>query len=169
MRRIAVLVAISLAAASIVAALTVGLSGAGSAQAESGDRLLSAALVGDLVPAQEPTIAGIAPGGLPWVLENGQVSLSEDGVLRASVDGLLLGKGAPANLVGTTGPIKMVSASLVCANGPVMTTAPVALSKKGDAHLQRRITLPAHCVGPMVLIRAFINNNNGPWLAASGF
>lgn len=172
MRRIAVLAAVALTVASvvaIVAALAAGIVGGGSAQAAGEGQLLSAELVPDRGPAQEPTIAGIAPGGLPWVLEDGDVTLSKHGELRASVDGLLLGPGAPANLVGTTGPIKQVSASLVCANGPVVTTGPVPLSAKGDAHLHQRIALPGHCVGPVVLIRAFVAGNSGPWLAASGF
>jgi hypothetical protein len=63
----------------------------------------------------------------------------------------------------------MVSASVVCANGPtVITTSPTAFSSRGNAHLERRISLPAQCVGPIVLVRAFTNGSSGPWLAASG-
>lgn len=88
------------------------------------------------------------------------------GGLEASVDGLLFGPGAPANLVGTTGPITQVFASVVCANGPVISTSAVTFSKDGDAHNNQQVTLPAQCVGPIVLVRAALGN--GPWLAASG-
>ncbi len=171
MRRIATLLAASLSAALLVAILMVGVAGASSTPSENSTaagHILSASLVPDLGPTVEPTIAGIAPGGLPWVLKSGHVNVvrfSKDGLIEASVNGLLFGPGAPANLIGTRGPITQVSASLVCANGPVVTTNPVDFSTRGDAHILQRISLPAQCVGPIVLIRA---DSTGPWLAASG-
>ena len=169
MRRIAVLLAASLTSALLVAILMVGVAGASSAHPANDaaeGHVFSATLTPDLGPNVEPTIAGIAPGGLPWVLNHGNASLSRNGLLEADVDGLLFGPGAPANLVGTRGPITQVSASLVCANGPVVTTNPVNFSTDGDAHIHQKLSLPAECVGPIVLIRAF---SSGPWLAASGF
>jgi hypothetical protein len=82
------------------------------------------------------------------------------------VEGLLFGPGAPANLIGTRGGVTQVSASLVCANGPIVTTSPVAFSTEGNAHIHQRIPLPAQCAGPIVLVRAL---SAGPWLAISGF
>lgn len=170
MRRILSLLAVALTAAVLVALLLVNVAGASAAHPSSaatdGGRVLSASITPDLGPAVEPTIAGIAPGGLPWVLTSGHVNISTGGLLEASVEGLLFGPGAPANLVGTRGPITQVSATLVCANGPTVSTDPVEFSTEGNAHIHQKITLPAHCVGPIVLIRAF---SAGPWLAASGF
>lgn len=171
MRRIISLFAVAFTAALLVALLLVSGAGAtaahlSSAAADSGQHF-SAALTPDLGPQIEPAIAGIAPGGLPWVLKSGHVNLSQDGLLEASVEGLLFGPGAPANLVGTRGPITQVFASLVCANSSVVSTNPVPFSTDGNAHIHQRIALPAHCVGPIVLIRAS-NVNGQPWLAASG-
>jgi hypothetical protein len=170
MRRILSLLAVSLTASLLVALLLVGVASASpahssSATADSG-RLLSATITPDLGPTVEPTIGGIAPGGLPWVLKSGHVNLSSNGLLEASVEGLLFGPGAPPNLIGTRGPVTQVSASLVCANGPIVTTNPVEFSTEGNAQIHQWITLPSQCVGPVVLIRAF---SAGPWLAASGF
>ena len=170
MRRIFALLAVSLTAVLLITVLTGGAASAKSTQSTNSDaenHVFSTTLAPDLGPSVEPTIAGIAPGGLPWVLESGHATLSKDGRLKASVDGLLFGPGAPANLVGTTGPITQVFASLVCANGQVISTNAVAFSKEGDAHIDQHISLPAQCVGPIVLIRASLGN--GPWLAASGF
>jgi hypothetical protein len=170
MRRIFALLAVSLTAVLLITMLTGGAASARTSQSENNateSHIFSATLTPDLGPSVEPTIAGIAPGGLPWVLESGNVNLSKGGRLKASVDGLLFGPGAPANLVGTTGPLTKVFASLVCTNGPVISTNAVAFSKEGDAHIDQRISLPAQCVGPIVLIRASLGN--GPWLAASGF
>ena len=171
MRRIFALLAISLTAVLLVTVLTGGAAGASTSHSannntDAGNHVFSSALVPDLGPTVEPTIGGIAPGGLPWVLDDGHVTLTKSGRLEASVDGLLFGPGAPPNLVGTTGPITQVFASLVCANGPVISTNAVTFSKEGDAHIDQRISLPAQCVGPIVLIRASLPN--GPWLAASG-
>ena len=155
MRRIFALLAISLTAVLLITVLTGGVASASTSQlANNNDdegHVLSSALVPDLGPNVEPTIGGIAPGGLPWVLEDGHVTLTKNGRMEASVEGLLIGPGAPANLVGTTGPITQVFASVVCANGPVISTNAVTFSKDGDAHINQRIALPAQCVGPIVL------------------
>lgn len=169
MRRITSLFAVSATAALLVAVLLVGVASASAAHSSSAatdGSHFSASLTPDLGPTVEPTIAGIAPGGLPWVLKSGHVTISSQGLLEASVEGLLFGPGAPANLVGTRGPITQVSASLVCANGPIVTTNPVEFNTEGDAHIHQWITLPAQCAGPIVLIRAL---SAGPWLAISGF
>jgi len=171
MRRIFALLAISLTAVVLVTVLTGGAASASISQSannnnDDGSRAFSSALVPDLGPTVEPTIGGIAPGGLPWVLDDGHATLTKRGRLEASVEGLLLGPGAPANLVGTTGPITQVFASVVCANGPVISTNAVTFSKDGDAHINQQVALPAQCVGPVVLIRASLGS--GPWLAASG-
>jgi hypothetical protein len=119
---------------------------------DEGSHAFSSALVLDLGPTVEPTIGGIAPGDLPWVLDTGQVTLTKSGRLEASVEGLLFGPGAPANLV--------------CANGPMISTSAVTFSTDGDAHINQQVALPAQCVGPIVLIRASLDGE--PWIAASG-
>ena len=172
MRRIFALLAISLTAVLLVTVLTSGAASASTSHAanntndDGGHHIFSSALTPDLGPTVEPTIGGVAPGGLPWVLDSGHASLTKSGRLEAFVDGLLFGPGAPPNLVGTTGPITQVFASVVCANGQVISTNAVTFSKDGDAHINQQIALPAQCVGPVVLIRASLST--GPWLAASG-
>jgi len=169
MRRILSLFAASLTAAALVAMLMVSVAGASDshpASNASDSRIFSATLTPDLGPNVEPTIAGIAPGGRPWVLKSGHVNLSRGGLLEVSVEGLLFAPDAGGNLPGTRDGITQVSASLVCANGPVITTNPVEFSVTGNAQIHQWLSLPAHCVGPIVLIRAL---SAGPWLAATGF
>lgn len=169
MRRIFAQLAISLTAVLLVTVLTGGAVSAStsySANNNDGSKTFSSSLVPDLGPAVEPTIGGIAPGGLPWVLDAGHATLTKSGRLEASVEGLLFGPGAPPNLVGTTGPITQVFASVVCANGPVViSTSAVTFSKEGNAHINQQVALPEQCVGPVVLIRASLGS--GPWLAVS--
>jgi hypothetical protein len=171
MRRIFALLAISLTTVLLLTVLTGGAVSASISHAtnnphDDGSHAFSSSLVPDLGPTVEPTIGAIAPGALPWVLDTGHATLTKRGRLEASVEGLLFGPGAPANLVGTTGPIKQVFASVVCANGPVISTSAVTFSKAGDAHIHQHVALPAQCVGPIVLIRASLGS--GPWIAASG-
>src|SRR3954468_24370067 len=93
----------------------------------------------------DPTIHGVAPGGLPWVLRSGQARLRHDGRLSVRMRGLVL-PGPPGN--GTPGPITTVTASLYCgadSTPAVATTGPVALSSSGDARIDERVTLPAKC------------------------
>src|SRR5215472_2400641 len=167
MRRIFAMVIGLLTTVLLVAVLAGGVAGARAAQATHSDEggQFFATLVPDLGPKVEPTIGGVAPGGFPWVLKSGHASLSRSGRLQAEVNGLLFAPGAPANLVGTTGPIRQVFASVVCANGPVISTGAVTFSPDGDAQIHQQVALPAQCVGPIVLIRASLGS--GPWIAAS--
>jgi hypothetical protein len=171
MRRISALLALSLTAVVLVTVLIAGVASASTLHAtntttDTGSPAFTSALVPDLGPTVEPTLGGIAPGGFPWVLTAGHATLTHTGRLEASVVGLLFGPGAPPPLPGTTGPLTQVFASVVCANGPVISTGAVTFSPAGDAHINQQVALPAQCVGPIVLIRASFDG--GPWIAASG-
>lgn len=127
------------------------------------------------------SIAGVLSGGLPWVVGQGEASVSSDGRVRVELRGLLLGgPGTPANLAGTTGPITMVGASLVCggSGGTVVGVAdtaisPSPLSSLGNAEIQQAVTLPANCIAPVVLVRIFnstaaLGSQLGSFIAATG-
>lgn len=122
------------------------------------------------------TIGGVNSAGAPWVVGEGQASVSSSGRVHVEVQGLLLGVGAPANLVGTTGPVAMVGATLVCggAGGATVPEAvavtPSPLSLAGNAEIDQVVTLPAACVGPVVLVRIFsaTTGNLGAFIAVTG-
>jgi hypothetical protein len=122
------------------------------------------------------TIGGVNSAGAPWVVSEGQASVSGSGRIRVEVQGLLLGAGAPADLVGTTGPVTMVGATLVCggSGGAVVPEAvavtPSPLSPAGNAEIEQDVTLPAACFGPVVVVRIFSTATTqlGPFIAASG-
>lgn len=125
------------------------------------------------------TIGGIASGGAPWVLNQGQASVSSDGRIQVELQGLLIAAGGPTNLVGTTGPVTMVGASLVCggsggAPAPVPATglSPSPLSSSGSAQIDQLVTIPSPCFAPVVLVRIFtasapLGSQLGAFIAAS--
>jgi hypothetical protein len=122
------------------------------------------------------TIGGVTSAGAPWVVSQGQASISGNGRIHVEVQGLLLAVGAPANLVGTTGPVAMVGATLVCggSGGAVVPEAvavtPSALSLAGNAEIDQDVTLPAACFGPVVLVRIFSATSGqlGSFIAVTG-
>jgi hypothetical protein len=128
-------------------------------RAQDGRPLLRSTLAPSL--PTDPTIAGVAPGGLPWQLERGSVLLQSNGRIRVSIKGLVI----PAT--DTTGPVQTITASLACAGASTTQTAPVPLSAAGDATIETTIALPSTCLAPVV----FVNPNGiaAAYIALTGW
>jgi len=110
----------------------------------------------------DPAVHGVAPGGAPWVIDEGTVRLRSDGRLHVEVEGLVI----PTR--GNTNPVPKLAASLFCAGDtPVASTDPVDFSPQGDAEIETTLSLPQKCLAAVVLLR--VNNASGPYIAASGF
>jgi hypothetical protein len=93
----------------------------------------------------DPTIATVAPGSRPWVIDEGEAEL-EDGVLTVKIVGLVI-----PPLPGTN-PIPKVAASVVCGNVVVDTTATVDFSPTGNAWISEAVTVPSPCDVPRILV-----------------
>ena len=121
-------------------------------------------------------VGGVPSGGAPWVVSQGSAQISASGQLEVEVTGLLLGVGAPPNLVGTVGPVQMVAASLVCggSGGTVVgNTGAVFLNASGRANIEDVIAVPASCIAPSLLIRIFnpaapAGSQLGAFIASTG-
>jgi hypothetical protein len=116
------------------------------------------------------SVGGVPSGGAPWAVSKAHVTLNGGGHFNLVVDGLIL----PST--GNAGPVSQVSASLVCggSGGTVAaTTGAVPLSTSGDAHIHEKITRPASCIAPVILVRAAVVNGatlaQPPFIAVSGF
>jgi len=129
-------------AAATTLVLTVG------ASAGEGSTLLRSTLAPS-VPG-DPPFHGVTPGGAPWILDRGDVSIRDNGKLALEVEGLVI----PA--LGTPDGVKTISASLYCGaeanTAPAATTKQVPLSRSGDAKIRQTLTLPATCFAPIVLV-----------------
>jgi hypothetical protein len=114
----------------------------------------------------DPALLDAAAGGVPWVLRFGEVSLRDNGRLDVSIRGLVI---PTAPFTGTAGPVTTVEASLYCAGNstPVATSAPVPISTTGDARIRARLTLPATCQIPALLIHP--SGAAGVYIASSEF
>lgn len=112
-------------------------------------------------------IAGVPSGGVSWIISEGNGVLSP-GILVINTHNLVItGTGTAAD--GTTGPVKQVFASLVCADTTVVaSTDPVLFSPDGNAHIAQTIHLPSTCSSPIILIRAVIPSSTAhPWIAVA--
>jgi hypothetical protein len=137
----------------------------GNSMGEGGNGMVLFTSLAPSVPT-DPTLLGVAAGGVPWVLRSGEAKLHSDGRLTVRIRGLLIPSG---QFAGTTGPVKTVSASLYCdANGtPVGTSGTVPLSSDGDARITAALTLPAKCLIPALLVHP--NGAAGTYITTSGF
>ena len=118
------------------------------AASSGGDRSLKSTLAPS-VPT-DPLFHGVAPGGLPWVLSRGSVTLNNEGRLDLTVKGLVI------PTLGNPGPVTSISASLFCGadtnTTPAAVTGTEPLSTAGDGRISERVTLPADCLAPIVLV-----------------
>ena len=114
---------------------------------------------------QDPPLHGVAPGNAPWVLTRGDARLQRDGRLQVRIRGLVI---PSPPLDNTPGPVQRVNAALYCGNDTTAadTTASVPISRQGDARIDETLTLPAKCLGPVLLIHP--NDNSGVYIAAGG-
>lgn len=114
------------------------------------------------VPSGRPVVRGVTGAGLPWVVADGTMAkVSVDGELKVVVHGLLFAPGTPQ--AGTRGSIEQVKATVVCADGSLVDSAPVPLSLEGDASVRQTIALPAGCADPIVMVRSL----GGAWFATT--
>jgi hypothetical protein len=163
-KAVATLVAAALAGSATAAVTASGREGNSTRGGHRGVTLLETSLAPS-VPG-DPTLNGAVPGGAPWVLRQGEVRLRQDGRLRVRIRGLVIPT-APGN--GTPGPVMTVNASLYCGASmtAVGTTPSVPISRRGNADIAGRMTLPGKCLAPTVLIHP--NAIAGVYIAADGF
>ena len=148
----------------IITALVVTATTAAPAMA-SGHSLLREHFVGVIPlnqPGASPIIAGVSPGGAPWVLDaDSHVRLREDGRITVVVNHLVIPGRVPPNLPN---PVATMAASLVCGDVVVDSTRPFAVSPDGNGSISDRIGEfdEDDCDNPTVLVR----NATGPTLGA---
>ena len=142
---------------------------AGSGAASAHDRELEAPLTACL--ANNTALGDVGSCGKIWKLKSGKAELS-GGSLEVKVEGLVLNDASVGEFNGTPDGVDAVAAAVLC-HGPdglkvAAQTEPVPLSKKGDAKIKTKVSVPAGCVGPVVVLRERYEGKIGGWLAATG-
>ncbi|MGV8964682.1 MAG: hypothetical protein ACOH2F_00260 [Cellulomonas sp.] len=143
---------LSVTAAVALAIMTL-TAGPALADGSSGHSVLRGALVGSMPAPASPAIAGINPGGAPWVNGTSTVRVREDGRISVKIRGLVI---PPPRGTGVN-PIAAVVASLVCGDMVTASTEPFALSAAGDGSTRAVISVPRHCDDPAALIQPAAN------------
>jgi hypothetical protein len=132
--------------------------------------ILRSALFGSKTTAHGgPTLFGVAPGGVDWVINGpSKAKVSRDGRVRVRIRGLVFAEGP--NVGKNTVP--QLAATVYCGGTGVGTTAPVAFSLEGDARIDERLAtaLPSPCLVPALLINPAPAGSavTGTYIAASG-
>ena len=145
-------VALAITAFSAAPALA-HVSGSNGVSGLSGRSVLDAQLVGSNPAPASPVIAGINPGGAPWVNGPSPVRVREDGRIEVTVRGLVI---PPPRGTGVN-PVPSVVATLVCGNMVQDSTEPFPLDMAGNGLTADLITVPEVCDAPAVLIQPAAN------------
>lgn len=144
----------------VVGALSVGAAHAAS------ESILQASLVA--CPSDKTVIGGVNACGKIWALRAGRAELSGDGMLHVSLSGLVLNDASVGKFNGSPDGVDAVAAALICGDGVAAQAEPVALSPKGDATINAKLILPAHCFAPVIVVRERYEGKIGGWLAVTG-
>ena len=156
----------------VVAAIALGTAAvAWSPRDARAEEAMTARLVA--CPSDKTVIGGVNACGKVWKLGSGKASLGSDGKLKVEVHGLVLNDASTGDANGSPDEVDAVAAALVCGGSATATVAaqtePVSLSKKGDATIEAKLSVPQSCVAPAILVRERYEGKIGGWLAASGF
>jgi hypothetical protein len=135
----------------------------------NGNAILRSALFGSKTTAHGgPTLFGVAPGGIDWVINGkSKAKVSRDGRVRVRITGLVFAEGPN---VGTN-TVPQLAATVYCGGAAVGTTKAVSFSPAGDAVIDDTLATapPRPCLAPAVLINpAQAGTPTGVYIAANG-
>ena len=121
-------------------------------------------------------IRGIPGGGAPWVIADAEYKLRSDGRVDVEFEGLVIGPGGPAAIVGKNPVLtQKVLVSCLSIDAGVATTVNVSsetfpVDAAGNAKARVHVDLPSPCIAPIFFITspASATNPTGSWFASSG-
>lgn len=115
--------------------------------AHGGDDLIDANLTPSNV--DDPSINGVAPGGVPWIIDRGEVRVRDNGRMDVRIEGLQV----PAADGSASNPVGSINAVLYCGGKAVADSGPHPMTTPGgDARFRVHLAVPEHCHMATVLI-----------------
>jgi hypothetical protein len=116
-------------------------------------------------------IRGVAGGGAPWVIDEGELRLRSDGSVKAEVEGLVIDPAFPNPAIAGTNPVPLWKITVSClttdhgiAATANVSSAPFPADTAGNAKVETSVLLPHPCIAPIVFVAAA----GGAWFAATG-
>lgn len=104
----------------------------------------------DLTPSlpTDAAINGVAPGGLPWILDRGEVRVRANGRTDVRIEGLQIPRNG-----GADNPVASINAVLYCGGLPAADSGPQPMTVPGgDARFRVWLHVPKRCDMATVLI-----------------
>jgi hypothetical protein len=141
--------------AAVALAIVTLTAGPALADGSGGHSVVRAPLAGSMPAPASPVIAGINPGGAPWVNGPSKVRVREDGRITVTIRGLVI----PAPRGTGINPVAAVVATLVCDDAVTSSSLPFALSTAGNGSTSEVIPVPGQCDDPAVLIQPAANRS----------
>jgi hypothetical protein len=123
-------------------------------------------------PATKTAVGDVPSCGKVWKLASGTAELTPEGELNVEVKGLVLNDASTGDANGTPDGVDGVAAAVVCHSisgfkvGPQSDVVP--LSKAGDATIKAKVSIPADCTSPVIVVRERYEGKIGGWLASTG-
>jgi hypothetical protein len=153
----------------LLTGLLAGLAGCATTGAVQADEVLKAKLKPCVKDGT--TFGEVGSCGKVWKLGSGEAKLEADGKIKVEVKGLVLNDTSTGEFNGTPDGVTDVVATLICNGTEVAGMADrVPLSNpKGDAKIETKLSMPANCAKPIVLLREVYEGKVGGWLAGAGF
>lgn len=116
------------------------------------------------------TFGEVGSCGKVWKLGSGEAKLEADGKIKVEVKGLVLNDASTGESNGTPDGVTHVVATLICGGNVAAAAERVPLSNpKGEAKVEAKLTMPAKCDKPVILLREIWEGKIGGWLAGAGF
>ena len=141
------IVALATVALALAVSATTAFAGNSHKGQSSGGTVLKSEVFGSQTTG--PVLFGVPPGGAPWVIDKGSVTVRRDGRVDAHLDGLVI----PTPPSNGTNPVPEIAATVYCNGAAVGTTQAVPFSPAGDARIDAALAtpVPSPCLAPAVL------------------
>jgi hypothetical protein len=121
--------------------------------------------------AKGQSIGDVPSCGKAWKIGSGTAELTPEGNLNVDVKGLVLDDASTGDVNGTPDGVDGVAAAVVCHGMSGFKVGAqsdvVPLSKSGDATISAKVSVPADCTKPVIVVRERYEGKVKGWLATT--
>jgi hypothetical protein len=118
--------------------------------------------------AEKKAVGDVNSCGKKWKIGSSQVQVAADGAVNVEVKGLVLDDMSVGDANGSPDGVDAIAVAVLCGGKVIAQADPVKLNKQGDATFAGKLSVPADCASPVVVVRERYEGKIGGWLAATG-